>query len=99
LAKPGHRVQIIKNCLAEKRNVFREQIGSVHWSARSHHRMIGGQLSAEVETLFAIRPAGGQLSSNREIPPPSSAAVLHSDLELLIEIPSEEDPAHFFEPS
>jgi hypothetical protein len=52
--------------------------------------MINRQLRAEIETLLTIGPTGRQLAANWKVSPPSSAAFLHPDLELSVEILSKE---------
>ena len=93
----SHCLQVLENSLAKKRNVRREEIGSVHWRARFHQRVIVTQLGAEVEALLAIGSAGCELAANRKIPAPGSAAFFHSDRELLFKILIEKPSAQFFQ--
>ena len=87
---------ILEHGFSKARN-RRKQVRTVQRCAGQHGRMVGGQLTAEVDAFFPVGPARGQFVADAKIAPPGPAPQGHADLHLLFHTGREEPPAQLFQ--
>ncbi len=72
VAEAGESLEVREHVLAESGQI-REQVAPVDRGPGPHHRMVVGQLGAEVEAFLPVGPARGELAARGKVAAPRAA--------------------------